>query len=63
MNKEMLKGLIDLLDERDTETIFRVLVRFVPEDEPLPDEVEAIRQANASIEENETISHDAINWD
>lgn len=32
-------------------------------DEPLPDEIEAIRQANASIEENGTISHDAINWD
>ena len=28
MSKEMLKGLIDLIDESDTETIFRVLVRL-----------------------------------
>lgn len=63
MSKEMLKGLIDLLDENDTETIFRILIRFVPEDEALPDEKEAIRQANESIKEYGTISHDNINWD
>lgn len=63
MSKEMLKSLIDLLDEKDTETIFRVLIRFVPEDEPLPDEVEAIKRANESIAENGTVSHDTINWD
>ena len=50
-------------DEKDTETIFRVLIRFVPEDEPLPDEVEAIRRANENIKEYGTISHDAIDWD
>lgn len=63
MSKEMLKGLIDLLDEKDTETIFRVLIRFVPEDAPLPDEIEAIKSANESIAESGTISHDEINWD
>ena len=59
----MLKGLIDLLDEKDTDTIFRVLIRFVPEDEPLPDEIEAIKRANESIEKNGTISHEDIDWD
>lgn len=34
----------------------------VPEDEPLPDEVEAIRRANENIKEYGTISHDAIDW-
>ncbi len=63
MSKEMLKGLIDLLDEKDTDTIFRVLIRFVPEDEPLPDEIEAIKRANESIEKNGTISHEDIDWD
>ncbi len=63
MSKEMLKGLIDLLDENDTETIFRILIRFVPEDEALQDEKEAIKLANESIKEYGTISHDDINWD
>ena len=63
MSKEMLKGLIDLIDEADTETIFQVLVRFVPEDKPLPDEVEAIARANRSIAENGTVAYETINWD
>lgn len=63
MSKEMLKGLIDLINDADTETIFRVLVRFVPEDKPLPDEIEAIVRANQSIAENGTVEYSAVNWD
>ena len=62
MSKEMLKGLIDLIDEDDMETIFRVLVRFVPADKPMPDEVEAIQRANNSIAEQGTVSYDEIDW-
>lgn len=63
MKKEILKNLIDLVDEQDTETLFRVLIRFVPEDSPLPDEIVAIARANASIEKNGTVSHEDINWE
>ena len=63
MKKEILKSLIDMIDENDTETIFRVLIRFVPEDTPLPDEIEAITRANQSIQKNGTVSHEDINWD
>ncbi len=45
MSKEALKELIDVIDESDLDTIFQVLIRFVPEDEPLPDEIEAIAAA------------------
>lgn len=63
MKKEILKGLIDLIDDNDTETIFRVLIRFVPEDVPLPDEIEAIARANQSLNTCETVSHENVNWD
>ena len=33
MSKEVLKSLIDMIDDNDIETIFRVLIRFVPEAE------------------------------
>lgn len=52
----MLKRLIDLIDDSDTETIFKVLVQFVPKDKVLPDEIEAIERANKSIAQNGTIS-------
>lgn len=63
MSKEMLKGLIELVPDEDIETIYNVVVKFIPEDVPLPDEIEAIARANKSIAENGTVSHDAINWD
>lgn len=63
MSKEMVKGLIDLIDDSDMDTIFKVLVRFVPEEAPLPDEIEAIERANKSIAKHGTIPHDAIDWD
>lgn len=63
MSKEMLKGMIELVPDEDIETIYNVIVKFIPEDAPLPDEIEAIERANRSIAENGTISHEAINWD
>ena len=63
MSKEMVKGLIDLIDDSDIDTNYKVLVRFVPEEAPMPDEIEAINRANKSISEHGTIPHDAINWD
>ena len=63
MSKEILKGLIELVPDEDIDTIYKVIVKFIPEDKPLPDEIEAIERANKSIEKNGTISHDTINWD
>lgn len=63
MSKEMVKNLIDLIDDNDMDTIFKVLIRFIPEDAPMPDELLAIERANRSIAENGTVSHESINWD
>ncbi|MGN0385427.1 MAG: hypothetical protein ACI4EX_06045 [Lachnospiraceae bacterium] len=63
MSKEMLKGLIELVPDEDIEILYNVVVKFIPEDAPLPDEIEAIARANKSIAEKGTISHDAIKWD
>lgn len=63
MKREVLKNLIDLIDEQDVETIFRILIRFVPEDVPLPDEIEAIENANERISVFGTVGHDEINWE
>ena len=63
MSKEMLKTLIDLIDNiEDIETLCRVVLRFIPEDKALPDEAEAIVRANESIREQGTVPYDTINW-
>ena len=62
MSKEMLKGLIELVPDEDVETLYKVVVKFIPEVEPEPDEVAAIMDGRKDRAENGTISHDAINW-
>lgn len=63
MSREMIKDLIEFIPEKDIETVYRLIVKFLPEDEPLPDELEAITAANDSIKKYGTIPHEAINWD
>lgn len=60
MSRDSIKYLIDMIPEKDIETIYRVLVRFVPEDEPTPEELEAIAEAKADT--SPTIPHEFINW-
>ena len=61
MSRETIKYLIDLIPEKDIETIYKVLVRFVPEDEPTEDELQALAEAKA--DKSPTIPQEAINWD
>ena len=63
MTKEMLKGLIELVSEEDIETLYNVVVKFIPENVALPDEIEAIERADKSIAKNGTVPHDAVDWD
>ena len=63
MTKEMLKGLIELVSEEDIETLYNVVVKFIPENVPLPDEIEAIEREDKSIAKNGTVPHDAVDWD
>ena len=37
MSRETIKYFIDMIPEKDIDTLFRVFVRFFPVTEPLPD--------------------------
>ena len=61
MSRETIKYLVDMIPEKDIETIYRVLIRFVPEAAPEPDELQAIEEAKA--DKSPTVPHEAINWE
>jgi hypothetical protein len=63
MNKEVLHNLVDLLDESDTEVIYRVLMKFVPEVTPYVDEVRALQKAKSDIAMGDVKDFDSIDWD
>lgn len=62
MSKEILKGLIDMLDEDDVETIYKILIRFIPEDISIDDEIEAIKQGKDEIANGDFEDLNSIEW-
>ncbi len=62
MGKAVLHNLIDMLNETDTETIYNVLIRFVPGVKPYEDEIEAIEQAEIDIANGEVVELASVNW-
>ncbi len=63
MSKETLKNLIELVPENDIDVLYRVIVKFIPEEKPEPDEVEALLEGRKDSAENGTIPHESIDWD
>lgn len=63
MSKEALKNLIELVPDEDIDILYKVIVKFVPEVEPEPDEIQALLDGRKDRLENGTVPHDAINWD
>lgn len=63
MSRETLKNLIELVPDNDIEVLYRVIIKFIPEVEPEPGEIEALFEGRNDRAINGTVSHEAINWD
>lgn len=62
MSKAALHNLIDMLNETDIETIYNVLIRFIPETKPFDDEIKAINEAEQDIKNGEVFNLSTIEW-
>ena len=60
--RQQLRDIIDVVDSNELGVLYQVLIKFIPESVPLPDEIEAIRQGRDEIRRGETVSHDEIDW-
>lgn len=60
MSRDTLRGLVEIVDEKEIDTVCRILLKFVEEDAATPDEVEAIREARQEIERGELFSHEEV---
>lgn len=52
---------INALDSK-TKKLYRILIKFIPEEQPLSDELEAIRKLDYAISNGELIDENEINW-
>lgn len=60
MSRDILHNLIENVDEREIETVYRILLKFVAEDVAAPDEVEAIQKARQDIANGDLYTHDEV---
>ena len=63
MTRQVLHDLIDVVEPREFDLLYRLLIKFIPEDNPTPDEIAAIEVGRREIERGEAVSHDDIDWD
>ena len=61
--KQTLHNLIDLVNPSDVNVLFHLLMKFVPEDDPTDDEIEAIEAAKKEIAAGEYVRHEDVDWD
>ncbi|MCL2636858.1 MAG: hypothetical protein FWD48_00665 [Oscillospiraceae bacterium] len=58
--REMICNLVsDKIESKDLELLYGLVLKFIPTDIPLPDELEAIAETD---NETEFITFDKVNW-
>ena len=57
MSRETLKNLIELVPESEIDILYHVIVKFIPEADPEPEEIDAILDGRKDRAENGTVSH------
>ena len=60
MSRETLHSLVDIVDEKEIDTAYRILLKFVEEDVAAPDEVEAIRESKQDIASGDLYTHEEV---
>ncbi|MBQ7681339.1 MAG: hypothetical protein IJT31_03910 [Oscillibacter sp.] len=60
MSRNTLRSLIDLVDESELDTVYKILIRFIREDAILPDEAESLAAARRDRERGDVLSHEEV---
>ncbi|MDR1001478.1 MAG: hypothetical protein LBL96_11900 [Clostridiales bacterium] len=55
VSRQHLHALVDIVEESGLATLYNVMIRFIPEDDATPDEIDAIAQARAEYKRGETV--------
>ena len=62
MIRDSILDLARLIPDEDLDVIYRILVKFVPDDVLLPEDIIALEEAENDIKNGNLYSHDEV-WD
>ena len=60
--RKQLHDLVDIVDISEYETIYHWLMKFIPEDTPTEDEIQAIKKGKQEIFNGEFVNQNDIDW-
>lgn len=63
MSRETLRNLIELVPESEIDTLYKVVIKFIPTETPELGELEALEEGKKDRAENGAIPHGAIDWE
>jgi hypothetical protein len=62
ITRQHLHDVIDTINTKELDVLYHILCKFISEDTPYPDEIEAIKQGRAEIERGEYVRMEDIDW-
>lgn len=60
--RQQLHILVDMVEDIGLDTLYNVMIRFIPEADPLPDEIASHAAAIEEIRRGEVYRDDEIDW-
>ena len=60
MSRQELHSLIDTVNEKEIDLLYALVLKFIPSDNPLPDEIEAISQGEEDYKNGDIFSHEEV---
>lgn len=60
MSRSTLHNLVEIINEKDLETVYQILLRFVEEDTTTYDEAMAIQEAKQDILKGSLYTHNEV---
>ncbi len=60
--RQQLHSLVDLVEEIELNTLYNVMIRFIPEDDAFPDEAASHTVAMEQYKSGEVLREEEIDW-
>ncbi|MDR1158676.1 MAG: hypothetical protein LBK75_10325 [Oscillospiraceae bacterium] len=62
VSREQLHDLINIVDASEFDVLYHVLSKFIPEDTPTSNEIEAIEIGREAFRQGDCVRHEDIDW-
>ena len=61
--RQQLHTLVDMVEEMGLDTLYNVMIRFISDDDPFPDEIASHAAAMEEYQRGDIVGEDDIDWD